>query len=196
MRQGVSRAGSGLRNRVQAACLVLLLALPAAAAPYVLDGDASRIEFSYLENATPTRGSFDALSGTAAFDPADPAAATMVLTVAATGIDLGDPVRSYFAQSIDWFDAERYPSFTVHLDQLVTLAPGRFRAVAVVRIKGREVTITPEISVAPEGPGLRATGSLRLNRHDFGLGIGFSALFATIGQDVDVTFDLLGRPAP
>lgn len=187
--------------RVTLTCLALALFLalaapPAGAGTFRLDPARSSITFTYLENGEPRTGRFARLAGQALFDPAALAEADVTLVVASTGVDLGDPLRSHFARSADWFDAETFPDFTVRLRRLTETGPGRYRAEGVVAIKGHEVAIAPEVTVLPEDGGLRATGEMRLNRHDYRLGIGFSALFATIGTEVVVRFDLAGRPVP
>ncbi|HEU0223499.1 MAG TPA: YceI family protein [Paracoccaceae bacterium] len=168
---------------------------PASAGLFKLDPSESKISFVYLENGEPKTGHFARLDGRAEFDPNQLAAADVRLTIQSAGVDLGDPIRSHFAQSIDWFDAERHPSFTVTLRRLERLGAGRYRAEAVVTIKGHEVGITPELALEEAGGRLRATGELVLNRHDYRLGVGFSSLFTTVATDVLVKFDLSGVPA-
>jgi polyisoprenoid-binding protein YceI len=181
--------------RVLMIAALIALPLSAAAASFRLDTRSSRIDFTYLENAAPKVGTFAALAGSAEFDPGDPSGADMRLTIQSRGIDLGDPLRSYFAQSQDWFWAERYPDFTVSLARLEPIGRGRYRAETTVLIKAREVMLPCEVMLEemPDGR-LRAVGEVRLNRHDYGLGVGFSALFATIGEDVVVRFELVGVP--
>jgi polyisoprenoid-binding protein YceI len=170
------------------------LAEPAFATPYALDPGRSAISFTYLESGSPKEGRFARLEGRAEFDPAQPERAEVRLTVSSAGVDLGDPMRSFFAQSVDWFDAEEHPAFTVTLHGLEAIGPGRYRARGAVTIKGHEVGIAPELELREEAGGLRASGTLVLNRHDYLLGIGFSSLFASVGTEVTVHFNLAGSP--
>lgn len=178
---------------------LLALAVPVAdaadAAVYRLDPAASTISFTYLENGTPKTGHFARLDGEAVFDARALEATDVSLTIPAKGVDLGDRLRSHFAQSVDWFDAAAHPTFTVRLRRLVAIGPGRYRAEGVVAIKGHEIGIAPELLLSEEAGGLRASGTLLLDRHDYRLGVGFSSLFATVATEVEVRFSLVGRPA-
>ncbi|MEM9049157.1 MAG: YceI family protein [Pseudomonadota bacterium] len=176
--------------------MVAVCALPAstAAAEYALDPSRSTIVFSYVEDGTPQEGRFSDLSGRAIFDPAMPEAADVELTIRSDSIRLRDPVRTHFAQSVDWFHAEEHPDFTFRLLGLKALDAQRFQAQGQVEIKGRRVELSVELDIVEETDGLRARGVLLLERQDYGLGIGFSSLFSRVGETVQVAFDLYGAP--
>lgn len=178
-----------------ALALLLALAAPARGADWRLVSADSRVTFTYLENGTPRTGLFSALAGEARFDPDRLADTRVRLTIVSAGIDLGDPVRSFFAQSVDWFDAAIHPAVEVEIDRLLPAGPDLYRAEGRVRIKGRTVPVTPDVTVTDAGGRLRASGTIRIDRHDYALGVGFSALFLTVAREVEVRFDLAGEPA-
>jgi len=194
---GASGTG-GMHMRLMFALLLSVAALssvlPAQAGNYRLIAGESVISFTYLENGTPKPGAFTRLEGHARFSFRRPSEADVELVVHADSVDLGDPVRTHFAQSIDWFWAERYPVFTFRLRELKHLGGPRYRAIGTVSIKERELEVSVDLELARLDHKLRASGALVLDRHDYGLGIGFSSLFATIGREVRVRFELTGAP--
>ncbi|MEL6234241.1 MAG: YceI family protein [Pseudomonadota bacterium] len=182
------------RTATLALISTLALAGAASAAEYRLDAERSKIMFSYVEDGTTQEGRFSALTGSAVFDPAQPQAADVELTIRSDSIRLRDPVRTHFAQSIDWFHAEEHPDFTFRLVGLERIDTDRFLARGQIEIKGRVVDLAVELDIQEAEGGLRARGVLNLDRQDYGLGIGFSSLFSRVGEQVQVAFDLYGAP--
>jgi len=158
-----------------------------------IDGGASVIAFEYALNDKPAAGRFTRVAGMGAFDPLDPEDATLTLEIDVTSLDLGDPVESAFALSVEWFDAKDHPSAVYRLAQLTALPDGRFEALGDLTIKGRQQVIRTPITLRIEGDMARAQGALAFDRRDFNVGLGASALFANIGTDVAVRFDIVAR---
>lgn len=173
--------------------LSLCLPLPAMAANWVLLPKDSTIAFSYTEDGAKKPGEFTAFNGKAEFDPAAPETASVSLTIRSASIDLRDPIRSHFARSADWFDADVHPTMEFRLSGLTEAGPNRYMATGNMLAKGTRVAIAPQVELVRDGNRLRAKGSIVIDRHDFQLGIGFSSLFVTVGRDVVVTFDLIGE---
>lgn len=181
--------------RFAASLLALGLATAAPAAEYRLDPDRSQIRFAYTEDGVVQSGLFSDLKGEAEFDPDRPEATDVRLAIASDSIRLRDPIRTHFAQSADWFHAEAHPEFSFSLDRLERIGPETYRAIGEIRIKSRVVEIAVELVVAPQAGGLRAQGVLLLDRHEYGLGVGFSSLFVSVAREVRVEFDIYGRPS-
>ncbi len=154
----------------------------------------SRIGFEYLRNGQPARGIFARFDGEGLFSSAEPEAATLELRIESASIDLDDGLASAFATSAEWFDAATHPLVTYRLTALRPLDGDRFRALGDLTIRGRTRAVRTEITLTIDGTEARAEGVLELDRRDYGLGVGPSALFVEIGGAVAVRFDLTAIP--
>ena len=81
--------------------------------------------------------------------------------------------------------------------RLLELTPeggNRYHATGTLTIRGQTRPIETTITIEIGDDEAHATGSLRLNRTDYWLGVGPMALFVDIGREVAVRFDLIARP--
>ncbi|MDH3667328.1 MAG: YceI family protein [Paracoccaceae bacterium] len=176
-----------------AAVLALFPGL-AVAMEWALVPERSRIGFEYLQNGQRARGIFARYHGEGLFSPEAPEAATLELRIESASIDLDDNLASAFATSAEWFDAATHPLVTYRLTSLSPLGGDRFHAIGDLTIRGRTRAVRTEITLMIDGAKARAEGVLELDRRDFGLGVGPSALFVEIGRAVAVRFDLTAMP--
>ena len=70
------------------------------------------------------RGEFTKLSGSIAYDPADPANSSVEATIDAASINTRDPQRDAHLKSPDFFDAAKYPAFTFKSTSVKKTAQG------------------------------------------------------------------------
>jgi polyisoprenoid-binding protein YceI len=166
---------------------------------WVVAAEKSQILFEYLRNGAPAQGRFITFSGEGRFDQAEPEAATLELRIESSSIDLGDPLESAFATSVEWFDAAHHPRVVYRLLALSPEGEGRYLAEGELTIRGRsQRLITPltlEISSEDGEETARAKGRLRIDRKDYLLGIGLLTLFVDIGREVSVNFELTAHPS-
>ena len=179
-----------------AALTCLALPAPAAGLEWAVVPEQSRVLFDYSRNDQPDTGHFARFTGGGVFDRDAPGEATLELRIESASIDLGEPIVSAFATSAEWFDSANYPLVVYRLLKLTPESGNDYHAAGTLTIRGRtrpiETTITLEI-----GDGeAHASGSLRMDRKDYRLGVGPSALFVKIGREVAVRFDLIARRAP
>ena len=178
---------------------VTLLALaggggPAAAMEWSVAPDDSRIVFEYEADGEPAEGTFERFSGAGSFDPGAPGEAMLELRIRTKSIDLGDPKASAFATSAEWFDSANHPEIVYRLVELAHLKDDRYRAEGDLTIRGKTRPVTTAISLEVTAAEARASGTLDINRKDYGLGVGPMSLFVEIGPRVAVRFDLVARP--
>lgn len=174
--------------------IVLGLAPVAIAADWNIDRDKSEIEFEYLRAGEPTKGIFAKFSGYGTFDPANPSAARMSLSIDTTSIDLYDTMASAFATSAEWFDSKNHPKVEYQLTGLEPLGDDVYRATGKLSMRGETKPIVAEIKLIVNEKSAEASGRLEVVRADYLLGVGPSAAFVEIGPNVVVSFDLLARP--
>ncbi|MEO1495377.1 MAG: YceI family protein [Pseudomonadota bacterium] len=174
--------------------LLLGLAPAALAADWNVDREQSKIEFEYLRAGEPTKGIFAKFSGYGTFDPANPSAARMSLSIDTTSIDLYDTMASAFATSAEWFDSKNHPRVEYQLTGLEPLGDDVYRATGTLSLRGESKPITADINLVVDPASAKAKGRLEVVRADYLLGVGPSAAFVEIGPNVIVSFDLLARP--
>ena len=182
-----------------AVSVVLAFGLTAASAEeateWRVDREESRIVFEYLADGEPTEGVFTKFSGTGTFDPAAPSAATLELRIESASIDLSDSRANAFATSAEWFDSANHPHIVYRLLDLAPLKDDHYRAEGELTIKGRTRPVATTIELVIEDSEARASGTLRINRKDYWLGVGPISLFVEIGAEVAVRFELVAHPA-
>lgn len=157
--------------------------------------DQSRILFDYERNDQQAEGRFARFTGSGVFDRAAPGEATLELRIDSASINLDDNVASAFATSAEWFDSVNHPQVIYRLITLTPEGGDSYHAVGELTIRGRTRPIETTIRLDIGADDAQASGSLRMNRKDFLLGVGPSALFVKIGAEVAVRFELTAHPA-
>lgn len=198
------------RTTVRTLAFAALVAVPAlstgpapaasGSASWYADRDASRLAFVYERGGEAAEGSFSRFTARGAFDPERPREARLELRIRTESIDLGSRVESAFATSVEWFDSKAHPVAVYRLETLEPLGGDLYRAFGTLTIKGRERALVTDIALAmeetPEGVRARASGRLEIDRRPFGLGVGPMAAFVTLGDTVEVAFDISAFPEP
>ena len=155
----------------------------------------SRVLFDYLRNGQPAEGRFTIFTGGGMFDRNAPGDATLELRIESRSIDLDDSMASAFATSAEWFDSDNHPQVIYRLLKLTPEGGDRYHAIGELTIRGRTRPIETTITLDIGADEAHASGSLILDRKDYWLGIGPTALFVDIGREVAVRFDLTAHPA-
>ena len=193
-RRSASRRPAWRAGALFAATALVLLAKSAVAADWVVDEGASAIGFEYMRAGQPAPGLFHQFHGTGSFDPANPAAARLTLTIESSSIDLHDRLASAFATSAEWFDSKEHPEITYELARLEPLGGTHYRSEGFLSIRGKKRPITSEIDLTVMQASATARGTLEIDRRPYLLGVGPSAAFVEIGPQVEVSFDLRAQP--
>jgi polyisoprenoid-binding protein YceI len=157
--------------------------------------DDSRILFDYRRNGQSAEGRFTRFTGEGVFDRASPADATLELHIESASIDLDDPLASAFATSAEWFDSMTHPELVYRLQHLTPEGGDRFRADGDLTIRGRTKPISTTITLNIGAESASASGTLSVDRTDYLLGVGPSAMFVDIGPQVSVRFELTAQPS-
>ena len=187
---------NGWRQASIGALLVALAMAPAAAlaVDWTVVPEQSRVLFDYQRNSQPAGGFFAVFTGEGVFDHDAPGDATLELRIESASIDLDDALASAFATSAEWFDSRNYPLVVYRLLELTPEGGDSYHATGELTIRGRTRPIETTITIEIGDDEAHATGSLWLDRMDYWLGVGPSALFVDIGREVAVHFDLTARP--
>ena len=151
------------------------------------------------------RGHFKDVHGKLQFDPENPAATSVEVTIDASKIWTGEPARDTHLKSADFLDAENHPTITFRGSgvELCGADEAKLRGDLTIRGVTRPVTLdvhylgrwqTPwwEDGV-DKGPKTRAgfSATTRINRHDFG--VSWNDVLdrggIVVGNEVDITID-------
>jgi polyisoprenoid-binding protein YceI len=145
------------------------------------------------------RGQFTGVSGSLAYNEADPAQSRVEASIDAATIDTRDPQRDTHLKSADFFDVEQFPTLSFRSSHVVRRGDGTLTVSGLLTIHG----VTKEAEFTVEGPtpavkdpwgntrvGVRA--ATKINRAEYGLT--FNAPMETggvmVGEEVSITLEL------
>jgi len=145
------------------------------------------------------RGQFTGVTGALTYNENDPAQSHVEASVDVSSINTHDPQRDTHLKSADFFDAEKYPTFTFRSSRVTRRADGTLAVSGPLSMHGA----TKEVEFAVEGPtpptkdpwgntriGVAAT--TKINRKDFGLtwNATLEAGGLLVGEEVSITLEL------
>jgi polyisoprenoid-binding protein YceI len=145
------------------------------------------------------KGSFKGITGVLKLDEADPSRSSIEATIPVPTLVTGDDQRDAHLKSADFFDAEKYPTFTFKSTEVGRVGAGEHAVTGELTMHG----VTRVVSFAVDGPsepgkdpwgntriGLSATA--RINRKDFGLSwnAALESGGVLVGEDVTITLEI------
>jgi len=144
------------------------------------------------------RGSFDRYQGSIEFDPANPAASKVSVSIEAGSINTREPKRDEHLRSPDFFDAAQFPALTFTSTKVEKVSDAELRVTGDLTIHGvtRAVTLETEFAGGGKDPwgnerlGFSATASI--NRKDFGLNWNqvLEAGGVLVGEKIEIALDV------
>lgn len=160
------------------------------------DPAASRLAIAATFEGASVPGSFRKFDVRLRWDPANPAASSLDVTIEVASADFGIADVNREIVKREWFDASAHPQAVFRSRDLARLDADRFRARGTLTLKGvaRSVEVPFTLIVRQEGATLE--GALVLQRGSFGIGEGEWAATTVIGADVKVSFALKLVPVP
>ena len=195
------KRNTSLRSRLLllAACLAMATSAAAQLATWQIDPNHSSAQFTVKHMVISTvRGTFNKLSGSIQYDPADPSKTSVEATIDAASVDTRVEARDRDLRSPNFFDVEKFPTLSFKSKRAEPAGPGKMKLVGDLTIHGvtKEVVLDVDGPTAPiKGPrgSLRmgAAASAKINRKDFGLL--WNQMVeggAVVSDDVNITLDL------
>ncbi len=164
-----------------------------------IDPSHSAIGFSVRHMVvSKTRGRFTKWSGEIRFDPQDPAASSVEVTIDPASIDTADAQRDAHLRSADFFDVEKYPSASFRSTKVELQGQDWLRITGDLTIHG--VTKQVVLETKYEGSGKDPWGNERagfigttaIDRKDFGLkwNQALEAGGVLVGDKVELTLEV------
>ena len=172
-----------------------LLPTATSAAQWQVNPDNSQVHFDYVRDGETATGLFATFDGEGDFNAAAPESAELTIRIDSRSIDLKNKLASGFATSAEWFDSQNHQFITYRLTGLTKRADGRYDATGQLSLRGETKPVTAIIALDIDGSEATATGTVRVNRRDYLLGVGPSAVFVDIAPEVAVRFHLTARRA-
>jgi polyisoprenoid-binding protein YceI len=139
------------------------------------------------------RGQFKGVTGTVVWDDKDITKSSVNVTIDATTIDTGTPMRDGDLKSPNYFDVAKFPTITFKSTKIEEAGAGKLKVTGDLTIHG----VTKSVVLDVDGPsdaikdpwgntraGIGAT--TKVNRQDFGVSGGKGA----VGDDIVISIDL------
>lgn len=178
--------------------LVLALGLaggPAASAVWTVDPAKSSIGFQAEWLGKPVSGQFKAFSASIDFDPANPAAAKVTATIDLGSATTGDKTVDGALPGDDWFAVKANRQARFVATSIAAAGPGRYVAKGTLALRGAAVPVALPFTLAVAGNVATMTGTLKLDRRAWKIGIGSDAAAEYVAFAVPVTVRVVARRA-
>ena len=132
--------------------------------------DSSKISFKIKSALGIVDGSIGGLKGTVSFDPNDLSHSNLDVTLDLAPITTGNGKRDKdIKEETTWFDSAKYPKLAFK-SAAVTKTTGGYSVDGTLTIKGTAKKVQIPFTFADAAGGGTFTGTLKLNRLDYGVG--------------------------
>jgi len=196
-------AGGGLlaamkmmaRDYILIGAAFLALTGAAHAKDWTVDYAQSKLGFTGNASGETFTGGFKKFTAQISLDPAHPETGKIAVTVDIASAFAGDADRDQMLPQKDWFDTSAFPQAQLTSTAIRKISDGNYQMDATLTLKGVPHPITLPFTLAPEGDHWRAQGHVTLMRTDFQIGQGSYASESYVKHAVDVTVDIIAKPA-
>lgn len=165
-------------RRLALATTLAFAAAPICATTYTLEPDYTQgvFHWSHLGFSNPS-AQFGQAQGTLEFDPANPARASVMVTIPLSSLNTGVPALDEHLRSEDFFEVAKFPTATFRSTKVEQGGKDRLRVTGELDLHGIKKPVTLEVTILKVGTNPRTTlptvgfeATTTLKRSDFGLG--------------------------
>jgi polyisoprenoid-binding protein YceI len=181
--------------------LAMTTAAAAQAGTWQIDANHTSAQFSVRHLGVSTvRAAFMKVSGSAKYDPADPAKISLDASIDAASVDTRVEMRDNDLRSPNFLDVKQFPTITFHSKQTKVVESGKLQITGDLTIHG----VTKEVVLDVDGPSaaikdpwgnqrIGASAATKINRKDFGV----NGAPGIAGDEITITIDAeLIQPQP
>lgn len=173
--------------------LAMSAAASAQAGNWQIDPNHSSAQFSVRHLGVSTvRGAFTKVSGSAKFDPMNPANDSLTANIEASSVDTRVEMRDNDLRSPNFLDVQKFPTITFQSKQVKATGNGKLQITGDLTIHG----VTKEVTLDVDGPSAAikdpwgnqrfgASASTKINRKDFSV----NGAPGVVGDDISITID-------
>ena len=162
----------------------------APAADWSVDPAKSRLGFIGSQGGSPFEGKFSRWSARIDYDPANPAAAKVVVDIDMASAQTGDAQKDQSLPGAEWFDAKGFPKARFEAAGFKPKGADAFEAPGTLTIRGMGMSVTLPFTLDVKDARAHAKGRLEIIRTDFGIGQGEWKTGDMVALQVAVIFDL------
>ncbi len=155
-----------------------------------MDTESSRLEFVASYTGSDMPGTFRQFDVALRFDPADPAAGRLSVSVDVTSADMGDADMNEAVTGEIWFDVARFATARFDSTEIARRESGGFEAAGTLELKGVSRPVSVPFTWQQDGARGSMRGELVLQRLDFGIGSGSWTATDEVAGEVRVRFDV------
>ncbi|RYF90956.1 MAG: YceI family protein [Caulobacteraceae bacterium] len=162
-----------MRRLLAALAVLLLAALPAAAAPapaWTVDKAASKIAFASTFGGQGFNGGFGRWEAAIRFDPNNLAGSSAVVSIDTASAFSGDKDRDAALKEPNWFSVKAFPKATYRTIGFKALGGGRYQATGTLTLRGQSKPLTLPFTLVITGNQAKMTARVTVNRLAFGVG--------------------------
>jgi len=168
--------------------VLLFLTSNAFASDWTMIPDRSQLMFEGTQAGASFQGSFADFTTVIMLDPTDLENASISVEIVTTSATSGSAERDGALPGADWFDVAAHPTASF-ISSAVSKTDAGYVAEGMLTIKGTALPVTLPFSLDIDGDEATATGSLTIDRNDYGIGTG--PLSPMVGNEVAISFDLI-----
>jgi len=145
----------------------------------------------------PVDGKFKRFDAQLAFDPKQPEAAKIAMTIDLASVAIGAAETEAELAKPDWFATKQFPQASFQSTAVKPLGGGKFDVTGKLSIKGVSHDVVVPVALAQAGATTTASGTFTIKRLDFRIGDGDWKDTSMVANDVLVKFKLAlaGVPA-
>ncbi len=183
-------ANSAVALAMLISCLVLVTP-PAAAAgapAWTLDPATSTLKFEASIGGQAVAGGITMFTAVIRFDPATPEATAISIDIDVASLATGTAQVDATLQAPEWFDIAKHPKASFRATAAKQLGEGSYELLGELTLKGVTKPVVLPFALALDGATAKVTGSVTLDRNQFGVGAGQAA--AAVAPEVRVILDL------
>jgi polyisoprenoid-binding protein YceI len=163
--------------RLLIVCLLTAMAAPALAQPraapaWMVDGPKSNLGFDSSIGGVRFSGGFRRWDAVIAFDPNDLAGSKASVVVDLASAGSGQKERDEVLPTPDWFATAKFPRATYVTTSIRPAGKDRYLAVGMLTMKGVSKSVSLPFSLTLDRGVAMMTGSLAIDRSQWGVGLG------------------------
>jgi len=152
---------------------------------WTVAADTSTVGFTGEQQGAKFNGKFERFTATIDFDPAAPAAGSIVGVVETDSVDTRDYDRDGSLVEPEWFDVENHPEARFESTSIEATDDGTFVAHGNLTIKTTTRPVDLAFSFDQNGDSATFDGKFSVSRFDFKVGEGWNDTYM-VGKDVEV----------
>lgn len=161
------------------------------AAEWTATSSSSSVSFEAVQQGAPFEGTFGSFTAEISFDRGDPGSGKIIGVVETGSVRTGDSERDRTLLDREWFDPDNHPQSRFESDSIEATDTG-FRAAGQLTLKGVTQPAAMDFTFEDTGSGTNAhfSGTIELQRLQFGVGEGFWSDTSWTSNEVSVSVEL------